>query len=112
MADSADEERIRRWPVRLARAFNLVVGWTDDYCYGGCGRPVTGRLYRQIEVTSEGRIVASLCSLGTACDAKVEEDPRDEHGNSYADIRPVIIEQLRLLDPADKPVTVRLAFGR
>lgn len=94
-ADPATEEPIRRWPVKVARRLNRFIGWTDMYCSGGCGYPITGRFSHQLEVIDGRPVVMSICSLGGQCERDAATDPRDDDGRSYADFRPGLVEKIR-----------------
>ena len=105
--DSDREEAIRIWPVGVARLMNRFVRWTNESCVGGCGYPTTHRFVYELETIGKTRVVMALCSLGGECERRVERDPRDEDGRSYADFRPDLIAAL-----AEHPETdvIRLTF--
>lgn len=110
--DTATEESIRRWPVWFARLANRVIGWTDEYCTGGCGYPVTRRFTYELEKIDGVSVMMTVCSVDSECYRKVEQDPRDEFGNSYADFRPSIVGDLKAqkANGEESVASVRISF--
>lgn len=108
--DPTREENIRRWPVIVARLFNRIVGWTTDYCSGGCGYPVTGAFNVTIDSIDDVPVLMLLCSLDGPCYHTVVTHPTDSRGHRYSDIRPALVQSHRESDP--KPDQIVLSFSR
>ena len=109
-----DEEMIRRQPLWFARFANRLIGWTDDYCAGGCGYPITGAFSKQIDTVEGIPVKVLLCSLNGECEETATTDPRDGSGRRYSDVRPEIVQAVKLYVPEDhdEPLTIKLALWR
>lgn len=105
-----NSEPITRLPSWLARAANFLLQWTDDYCIGGCGYPVTGRAEVHIDTVDGVPVVGQVCRLGGKCEERFLSNPTDGDGRRYSEIRPAIALHLAGMD--EKPPQISLTFGR
>lgn len=91
-ADKPLVEGVRRWPVWFARLANRIIGWTDMYCAGGCGYPVTGLYDIEVDKIKGTSVKMMLCSLDSDCSRKVEAtQAADDTGMRYSEIRPQLV---------------------
>lgn len=106
------EEPIRKVPVWLARLANRIPGihWTNDYCVGGCGRPVRTKCVVVLETIDGVPVQGRLCSLGGECEYSFLRDPRDQTGQHYSEIRPLLVEAIQEHRDHFDQIGVSLAF--
>ena len=103
MSDRFDTaELVTRWPRWFARLANRIVGWTDEYCAGGCGYPITRRFSREIERYGDTAIVAPVCSLESPCSKRIDEHAVEIF--DYTNTRPDIIATLNELNAEGHPI--------
>jgi hypothetical protein len=97
--DEPIQEPIRRHPKWLARLSNTLFGWTTHYCSGGCGYPVSGAIFADIDRINETPVRVALCALEGPCFDRATTDPRDAQGTPYADFRPQLVEHIGQGEP-------------
>ena len=92
--DTDREDLIRRWPVWFARLANRFIRWSDVYCGGRCGYPISHRFRVEREKWLRTTIYVGVCSLGGECERIALTDFRDDHGRTYEQARDDIVEAL------------------
>lgn len=108
-----DFDKVRKWPLWRATLANRIFRWTGDYCAGGCGYPVGTKYLIEIDNIDGVPVRAAACSLGGDCEYNVRNDPRDETGRPYADIRPDVVVAIRDARAANlSPNNFVLSFHR
>ena len=103
-------EPIRRKPRWLARVGNALLNWTDAYCGGGCGYPVTGAFQAKIDEIDGIPVYIVICEAGGECRRNATSDPRDANGDPYYRIRPELVNAVRLMGD-EKPDSLKLSFN-
>lgn len=103
-------ELIRAKPRWIARLANRMFRWTDMYCAGDCGYPVTGTYSSVIDTIKEVPILVVVCESAGECRRNATSDPRDESGRPYYEFRPLLVSVIEDMGES-KPDNIKISFS-
>lgn len=101
------EDPIRAYPVWLARLANHVIHWTDTFCGGACGRPITGNFQVEVDNIDGLPVNVLVCAVEGECEDALSEPWFTQ---MYADQRPAMVLEAPLAKERGS-VEIVLNFG-